>query len=115
MSWFRPAYPLLNGILRSVLSGLGVVIQCDTDGATVMAVVLADDLLTVQLPETRVVIAASRNKVCAIRAESAVPDPPLVACQCCFQGKGLGLLARTDGLHFLDLPYLGRVIGAAGC
>jgi len=115
MSYPRPAYPLLSGIPRAVLSGLGVVVQSDTDSAAVVAVVLADDLLAVQLPKTRVVVAAGCDKIRAIGTERTVPDPPLVACEGRLQREGLRLLTRPNRLHLLDLPDLGRVISAARC
>ena len=61
------------------LPSLGVVIEGDADGAAVVAVVLADDLLAVQLPEAGVVVAAGRDEVRAVGAKGAVPDPALVA------------------------------------
>jgi hypothetical protein len=45
------------------LSGLRVVVQCDTYGASVMPVVLADDGLAAELPQSRVMIAASCHQV----------------------------------------------------
>lgn len=67
------------------LPSLGVVIEGDADGAAVVAVVLADDLLAVQLPEAGVVVAAGRDEVRAVGAKGAVPDPALVALEGRFQ------------------------------
>ena len=96
------------------LSGFGVVVQRDTDGASVVAVVLTDDLLAVELPEPRIVVAACRNQVGAVCAEGTVPHPALVAGEGRLEGEGLGLILVGDGLHILDLPDLGRMVGTAG-
>lgn len=78
-----------------------------------MAVVLADDLLTVQLPESGVVVGAGRDEVSRVGAEGAVPDPPLVTRQGGLEGEGLGLLVMGR-LEILHLPDARGVVGAAG-
>jgi hypothetical protein len=98
----------------SALSGFGVVVQRDADGASVVAVVLTDDLLAVELPEPRIVVAACRNQVGAVCAEGTVPHPALVAGEGRLEGEGLGFVLVGDGLHVLDLPDLGRMVGTAG-
>lgn len=79
-----------------------------------VAVVLADNLLAVELPEPSVVVAAGCDKVGTICAEGTVPDPALVTGEGRLEGEGLGLVIGADGLHVLDFPDLGRVVGAAG-
>ena len=71
------------------LSSLRVVIKRNAHGAAVVAVVLADDLLAVQLPQARVVVAARRDEVGAVGAEGAVPDPALVALEGRLEGERL--------------------------
>ncbi len=100
-------------LLGRVLAGLGVVVERDADGAAVVAVVLADDLLGVQLPEPGIVVAAGRHEVGTIRTESAVPHPALVAGQSGFEGEGAGFGVGRRRLHVGDFPDLGRVVGAA--
>lgn len=79
-----------------------------------MSVVLPNYLLTVQLPQPRIVIRTRRHKVCRVGAEGAVPDPALVTRESRLEGKRLGLLVRPRrGLSYL--PNLGRVVRAAGC
>lgn len=77
-----------------------------------MPIILADDLLAMQLPESRVVVRAGRHQVGRVGAEGAVPDPALVAGEGRLERVWLGLRVR-GGLDVLDLPYLGRVVGAA--
>lgn len=101
-------------ILGRVLTGLGIVVERDADGATVVAVILTDDLLRVKLPQARVVIATGGHEVGAIGAEGAVPDPTLVARQGGLEGKGARLGVGARRLHLLDFPDLGGVVGAAG-
>lgn len=77
-------------------------------------VVLADDLLAVELPQPRVVIRAGCHQVRRVSAEGAVPDPALVARQGCLKRIRPRLLV-WGGLDVLDLPDLGRVVSATGC
>lgn len=103
-----------NNLLPS--TRLRVVVQRDADGAAVVAVVLADDLLAVQLPEAGVVVRAGGDEVCGVGAEGAVPHPALVAGQGGLEGERLGAagLVWLGGLLGVDLPDLGGVIGRAG-
>ena len=78
-----------------------------------MAVVLADDLLAVQLPQPREVVRAGRHQVRRVGAEGAVPNPPLVARQSRLEGERLRLLVRV-GLDVVHLPDLCRVVCATG-
>lgn len=64
----------------AVLARLGVVVQGHANSAAVVAVILPDDLLTMQFPEASIMVAAGRDEVGAVGAESTVPYPPLVAC-----------------------------------
>lgn len=64
-----------------ILSGLRVVVQRNADSPSVMSVILADDRLAAQLPQSRVVIATCRYQVRRVGAECTVPDPALVARQ----------------------------------
>ena len=58
-------------------------------------------------------VGASRDEIRRVGAEGTVPHPPLVAGQGRLQGEGLRL--RVDlGLFDVNLPDLGRVVGAAG-
>lgn len=75
-----------------ILAGLRVVVQRDTDGTAVVTVVLADDLLGVQLPEASIVIRAGRDEIGRVGTKGAVPDPALVAGKRGLQGPGLGLV-----------------------
>lgn len=97
------------------LSRLGIVVQCHADGAPVVAVVLPDDLLAVQLPEPGVVIGARGDQVGRVCAERAVPDPALVTGEGRLEGVRLGrLVILVNGRDVLDFPDLGRVICATG-
>ncbi len=86
-----------------------------------MTVVLADDGLTVQLPQPSIVIRASCDQVCRIGTESAVPDPALMTCECALKSEGLRravcrlrLAGNGDhGSEVLDFPNLGGVVGGA--
>lgn len=102
--------------LCSPLARLRVVVQRDADGATVVAVVLADDLLAVQLPQAGVVVGAGGDEVGRVGAEGAVPDPALVARQGGLEREGLWAagLVGLGGLLGVDLPDLGGVVGGAG-
>jgi hypothetical protein len=106
---------IIDFLLGRVLASLGIVVERDADGAAVVAVVLTDDLLGVQLPQARIVVAAGRHEVGAIGAEGAVPDPALVTRQGGFEWKGARLGVRTSRLHLFNLPDLGGMVGATGC
>ena len=98
-----------------VLASFGVVVEGDTDGAAVMAVILTDDLLTVQLPQPRIMVAAGCDQVRTIGTECTVPDPSLVAGKGGFQRECIGRRIWGRGFHLLHLPDLGRMVGAASC
>lgn len=94
-------------------SRLGIVVERDANRSSMMPVVLANDLLAMQFPKSRVVVRAGRHQVGRVSAEGAVPDPALVAGEGCLERVRLGFWVR-GGLNVLDLPYLCRVVGAAG-
>lgn len=96
----------------SPLARFGIVIQRHAHGTSMVSVVLPNDLLAVQLPEARVVIRARRHEVGRVGAKGAVPDPALVSRERRLEGQRLGPLAGL-GRAVLDLPNLGRVVGAA--
>lgn len=78
-----------------------------------VAVVLPDDLLALQLPQAGVVVGAGGDQVGAVGAEGAVPHPALVAGQGGLEGEGLGLAVGRRGLEVPHLPDLGGVVRAA--
>jgi hypothetical protein len=83
-----------------------------------MAVVLPDDLLAVQLPQACVVVAACGDEVRRVGGERAVPHPALVASQRALELERACLRCglpgrRHHGLEIFDLPDLGRVVRAA--
>jgi hypothetical protein len=92
---------------------LRVVIQRHTDSTAVVAVILANNLLGVQLPQPRVVVGASSHKICRVGAEGAVPDPALVAGEGGLERVGFRLLVGSR-LHVFHLPDLGGMVGTAG-
>lgn len=73
--------PWCEDTLVRVSTGFRVVVQSNADSATVMSVILADDLLTMKLPQSCIVIAAGCHQVGTIGAECTVPDPSLMACK----------------------------------
>lgn len=79
-----------------------------------VAVVLPDDLLALQLPQTGVVVGAGGDEVRAVGAEGAVPYPALVTRQGCLEREGFWLRVLGRGLDVAHLPDLGGVVGAAG-
>jgi len=80
-----------------------------------MAVVLTDDLLAMQLPQPRIMVAAGCDQVRTIGTECTVPDPSLVAGKGGFQRESIGRGIWRRGFHLLDFPDLGRMVGAASC
>ena len=63
-----------------------------------MTIVLSDDLLGAQLPQPRVMVAASCHQVCAVGTEGAVPDPTLVAVELLLELKCTAVLvSRPSG------------------
>lgn len=89
-----------------------------------MPVVLPDDTLAPELPQTGVMIAARGDQIRAIGAERAVPDPSLVAVQRGLEreGRWVALRGGGEGVAGLDVvrrgevdgPDAGGVIGGAG-
>jgi hypothetical protein len=79
-----------------------------------VAIVLPDNLLAVELPKASVVIRTSGDQVRRISTESTVPYPPLMASQCSFAGVRFGFLI-LDRIHVDNLPNLCSVVGTAGC
>jgi len=69
------------------------VVQCHTHRSSMMAVVLSDDALALQLPQSRIVITARSNQIRTIGTEGAIPNPALVASQSRLQRKALCTLA----------------------
>jgi hypothetical protein len=85
-----------------------------------MSVILPNNLLTMQLPEPRVMIATRRDQIRRIRRERTIPNPSLMARQGTLKIKGPGFrgcLARDGdhGVQIFDLPDLGSVVRAARC
>lgn len=94
------------------LPSLRVIIQRNANSASVMSVILADDLLAVYLPQPSVVIRARRHQVCRIGTERTVPYPPLVSRKRCLERKWFRVLFPfVAGLGIVDLPNLGCVVG----
>jgi len=84
-----------------------------------VTIVLPDDLLAMELPETSVVVRASCDQISGVGTESAVPDPALVASQSTFESEGNRLcriftILRCHFINVLDLPDLGGVVSTAG-
>ena len=81
---------------------LRVVIEGYANCTAMMAVVLTDDRLRSQFPESSVVVAAGCDEVRGVGAECAVPHPSLVAVQFLLKGKRLVLLIAVQTvLHFV--------------
>jgi len=85
-----------------------------------MTIILSNDLLTVQLPQSRIMITARRNQIRTIRTERAIPDPALMAGERALELERLrfgGCLAGgwDHGFEVFDFPDLGGVVSAAGC
>jgi hypothetical protein len=97
----------------TTLSRFRVIVKSNTNGSPVMSIVLSDNLLTMQLPQSRVVIRASSYQVRRVGTESAVPYPALVTGEGGLQGIRLGFLVRS-GFDVLNFPNLGCVVCAAG-
>ena len=72
----------------SLLVPYSSIVQRDTNRAPVMPIVLSYDTLTTQLPQSRIMIATSRNQIRTIRTKRAIPDPALVSMQRCLEWKG---------------------------
>jgi hypothetical protein len=54
-----------------------------------MPIILPNNTLTTQFPQPRIVITTRRNQIRAVRAERAIPHPPLVSVQCCLEREGI--------------------------
>jgi hypothetical protein len=63
---------------RMPSSSQGGIVQGDTDGATVVTIVLSNDAFGAQFPEPGKVVGASRDEIGAVGAEGAVPHPSLM-------------------------------------
>lgn len=117
-----PTCPLPNAsqhppkIVCPNLARLRIIVQRHADSTTVVAVVLANDLLAVQLPQARIVVRARGDEVRRVGAERAVPHPALVARQRRLERerRGLAVLAGLLRLVCVDFPDLGRVVRGAG-
>jgi hypothetical protein len=84
---------------RPLLVAYCGVIQRNAHSTSVMTIVLSDDALAAELPQARIVVTTGRHQIGAIGAEGAVPDPALMAVQCCFKGEGSGVtLSRSRQL-----------------
>lgn len=78
-----------------------------------VTIVLTYYLLTMQFPQTSVMITTGRDQICAIGAKGTVPDPSLMASQRGLEWKRLLGLLRWKWLDVLDFPDLGGVVSAA--
>lgn len=112
------------GCIFVCLVAHGRVIERDANGTSVMAIVLANDRLAVELPETGVMVGASSHQVGRVGAKSAVPNPSLMAMQRRLKREGIRiavcgagkLVLRRDvvRLRGVDGPDAGCVVGGAG-
>lgn len=96
-----------------------IIVQGNADRATVVPVVLADNLLCLKLPEASVMIAAGGNQVGRVSTERAVPNPALVAGKRALQlerdwAGRFATRGRNHLVKILNLPYLRGVISGAG-
>jgi hypothetical protein len=101
------------------LTSLAVIIEGNANCTTMMAVVLSNDLLRLELPEASVMVAAGGNQVCRVRTEGAVPNPALMTSKRALQlewhwAGGLATRSRDHLVEILYLPYLGGVVSGAG-
>jgi hypothetical protein len=104
-----PISVLLN--TGTQLPCLRVIIQRHADGAAMVAIVLADDVLALQLPETRIMVRASRNEIRRVGREGAVPNPSLMAIEFLFELEALLLLL----VFFVALQHHGGRILEIHC
>lgn len=72
------------------------VVQRHAYGATMVSVVLSDDLLTAKLPEARIVIGACSDQVGRVSAECAVPHPALMAVERGLQRERIWVAFRRE-------------------
>jgi len=109
------------GEKNQFLTCFRIIIESYANCASVVAVVLSDDLLAVQFPESSVMVRACRDEIRGIGTEGTVPNPSLMTCQGTLQSERLGFRRvvaacyRNHLFEVLDLPDLGRVVCAAGC
>ena len=76
-----------------------------------VAIILPDDRLRVQLPQPGIVVGARGDEVRAVGAEGTVPDPALVGLEGGFERKGAGLALGGEAFVALDVVRRGRVDG----
>lgn len=81
------------------------IVQSTADDSLVVAIVSADRLAAVELPEPRHVVRAGGHEVRRIGAEGCIPYPTLVARQGLGEGEGV---ARGR-------PNLDGAVGRRGC
>jgi hypothetical protein len=84
-----------------------------------MAIVLANNSLAMELPQPCKVIRTSGNQVGRVSTESTIPYPPLMLGQSALELERTGFKSsfaggRNHGVKILDLPDLGGVVGGAG-
>lgn len=92
-----------------------VVVQGNADGTAVVSIVLADDLLSLKLPEASIMIAAGGHQVGRVSTERAVPNPALVASKRALQlewnwAGRLATRSRDHLVKILNLPDLRSVV-----
>lgn len=97
------------------------IVERNAHDAPMVPVVLPDDALTIELPQPRAMVRARGNQIRRIGAESAVPNPALVAMESGLEGESIGV--TVSGQHVLgrgivrlrgvDGPDAGRVVGGA--
>lgn len=81
-----------------------------------VTVILANNLLAMQLPQASIVIRTGRHKIGRVGAERAVPDPALVARQGSLEGERVrvAVVVQLGSLLNVHLPDLGGVVRGAG-
>ena len=108
----------LSTAVNSNLTSFTIIVQGNADCATVMAVVLPNDLLRLKFPEASVMVAAGGNQIRRVSAERAVPNPTLVTGKRAFQfewywASRLATRGRDQLVEILYLPYLCGVVSGA--
>jgi hypothetical protein len=103
---------------RPCLASFRIIIESNTNGASMMAIVLPDDLLARQLPQSSVMVRTCRHKVRRIGTKRTVPDPSLMTGQGTLQPEWrfLWCFSIWRGYHLLevlDFPDFGGVVGTA--
>ena len=80
-----------------------------------MPIILPNNTLRRQLPQTRVVVRARGDEIRRVGGECAVPDPALVLSECGLERvRVCGQPVHLTRLDVADLPYLGGVVCGAG-